>query len=67
VHAHELHLRIQPVGVLALVQPVEAVLDRGDGGGYGDPKRRLRERVLDDLRNGYVTEETARAVYGLDK
>ena len=37
-----------------------------NGGGYGDPKRRRRELVLDDLRNGYVTEETARTVYGAD-
>jgi N-methylhydantoinase B len=36
------------------------------GGGYGEPGRRRRELVLEDLRNGYVTEETARAVYGLD-
>jgi N-methylhydantoinase B len=38
----------------------------GNGGGYGDPRRRLRELVLDDLRNGYVTREQALSVYGLD-
>jgi N-methylhydantoinase B len=37
-----------------------------NGGGFGDPKRRDPELVRDDLRNGYVTEEVARAVYGLD-
>ena len=37
-----------------------------NGGGYGDPGRRRRELVLEDLRNGYVTEETARTAYGLD-
>jgi N-methylhydantoinase B len=36
------------------------------GGGYGEPGRRRRELVLEDLRNGYVTEETARTVYGID-
>ena len=36
----------------------------GNGGGYGDPRRRPRELVLDDLRNGFVTAERARAVYG---
>src|SRR3954451_13285854 len=35
------------------------------GGGYGDPRRRPRELVLDDLRNGLVTEQRARDVYGL--
>jgi N-methylhydantoinase B len=37
----------------------------GNGGGHGSPRRRRRELVLDDLRNDYVTEETARSVYGL--
>jgi N-methylhydantoinase B len=37
----------------------------GNGGGYGDPKRRPRELVLDDLRNGFTTERLAREVYGL--
>jgi N-methylhydantoinase B len=37
-----------------------------NGGGYGDPRRRPRELVLADLRDGYVTEETARSVYGLE-
>jgi N-methylhydantoinase B len=37
-----------------------------NGGGYGDPSRRRRELVLDDLRNGYVTEEVARSVYRVE-
>ena len=41
-------------------------LHTATGGGYGDPRRRARELVLDDLRNGYVTRETAREIYGLD-
>jgi N-methylhydantoinase B len=36
-----------------------------NGGGYGDPKRRDRARVLDDLRNGFVTREQAASLYGL--
>jgi N-methylhydantoinase B len=36
------------------------------GGGYGEPRRRGPELVLDDLRNGYVSEEVARTVYGLE-
>jgi N-methylhydantoinase B len=36
------------------------------GGGYGDPLGRPRDLVLEDLRNGYVTEETARTVYGFE-
>ncbi|HSH21986.1 MAG TPA: hydantoinase B/oxoprolinase family protein [Candidatus Caenarcaniphilales bacterium] len=37
----------------------------GNGGGYGDPRRRARELVLDDIRNGYVAEARARFVYEL--
>jgi N-methylhydantoinase B len=36
----------------------------GSGGGYGDPRRRRPARMLDDLRQGYVTVERARCVYG---
>jgi N-methylhydantoinase B len=36
----------------------------GNGGGYGDPRRRPRESVLDDLRNGYVNDATAQSIYG---
>jgi N-methylhydantoinase B len=38
----------------------------GCGGGYGDPGRRSAASVLEDLENGFVTEERARTVYGLE-
>ena len=38
----------------------------GGGGGYGDPKRRDRERVRTDVMRGYVSPQAAREVYGLD-
>jgi N-methylhydantoinase B len=41
-------------------------LHTANGGGYGEPAARPREVVLDDLRDGYVDEETARSVYGLE-
>jgi N-methylhydantoinase B len=37
----------------------------GNGAGYGRPDRRRRELVLEDLRNGYVSEEIAAGVYRL--
>jgi N-methylhydantoinase B len=37
-----------------------------NGGGFGDPRRRSRELVQDDLRNGFVSEEVARTVYGVE-
>jgi N-methylhydantoinase B len=38
----------------------------GSGGGHGDPSRRSRAKVLEDLENGFVSEERARAVYGVE-
>ncbi|MEM7543103.1 MAG: hydantoinase B/oxoprolinase family protein [Pseudomonadota bacterium] len=35
------------------------------GGGYGDPKTREIERVLADVRNGYVSIDGAREQYGV--
>nr|WP_232471908.1 hydantoinase B/oxoprolinase family protein [Pseudomonas aeruginosa] len=37
----------------------------GAGGGYGDPALRSREAVIEDLKNGYLSTETASAVYGV--
>ena len=37
----------------------------GTGGGYGDPRRRPRAHVLDDLKNGFVTPEQAAKYYGV--
>jgi N-methylhydantoinase B len=38
----------------------------GSGGGYGDPRRRAPEKVLEDVRNGFTTLERAREVYGVE-
>lgn len=37
----------------------------GAGGGYGPPAARDPAAVRDDLKNGYVDAQTARAVYGV--
>ncbi len=36
------------------------------GGGFGDPKERDPAAVLNDVRQGYVSAEAARADYGID-
>jgi N-methylhydantoinase B/oxoprolinase/acetone carboxylase alpha subunit len=36
------------------------------GGGYGDPRKRDRDRVARDLREGFVTIEAAREDYGYE-
>jgi N-methylhydantoinase B len=38
----------------------------GCGGGYGDPRERSRELVLEDIRNGLLSPDRAREVYAVD-
>lgn len=40
-------------------------LETPGGGGYGDPARRDPQRVLDDVLDGYVSEEAAVREYGV--
>lgn len=35
------------------------------GGGYGDPSARPKEAVIADIRNGYITADRAKSVYGV--
>ncbi len=37
----------------------------GTGGGFGDPRERDPQRVLDDVLDGYISVEQANAEYGL--
>ena len=39
-------------------------LQSAGGGGYGDPGERDPAHIVDDLKNGYLTEEAARTEYG---
>jgi N-methylhydantoinase B len=36
----------------------------GAGGGLGDPKKREREAIENDIRNGFITRERAAEIYG---
>ena len=38
----------------------------GNGGGFGDPRKRSPQRVLEDVRNGFASAEQALEVYGLE-
>jgi N-methylhydantoinase B len=42
-----------------------ARLHTATGGGYGPPSRRPKEKVLQDLREGYITPEQAAQDYGV--
>ncbi|MBW7922375.1 MAG: hydantoinase B/oxoprolinase family protein [Rubellimicrobium sp.] len=39
----------------------------GNGGGYGDPRKRSREAVAMDVKNGFLTPERARDIYGWEE
>lgn len=42
------------------------VLETGGGGGFGNPRERSCELVLEDLREGYISYERAVVDYGLE-
>ena len=49
------------------LKPGDALILRtGGGGGFGPPLERDRERVAHDVRQGYVSAEVARSVYGFE-
>ncbi len=39
----------------------------GTGGGYGDPLKRSKEKVMEDIKNGYITKEQALNFYHMDE
>ncbi|MBV9799375.1 MAG: hydantoinase B/oxoprolinase family protein [Solirubrobacterales bacterium] len=70
---HRLHLRRASGELLDVDTESFYNLDQNDvyeiyesgGGGYGDPKRRAAERVRDDVRDGLVSVQKARELYGV--
>ncbi|GLZ09082.1 5-oxoprolinase [Actinomadura sp. NBRC 104412] len=53
------------VAALDLAAGDAHVIELGGGGGHGDPKDRPVDQVLADVRAGYVSQEQARAAYGV--
>ena len=45
------------------LRPGEVIIGLDSGGGYGDPRLREPERVLDDVLEGWETVERARDLY----
>ena len=50
-------LKLEPGDVVRVIT--------ANGGGYGDPRERPRDKVLDDVKNGFVTSEQAAKYYGV--
>jgi N-methylhydantoinase B len=57
---------IDPKGRHQLAVGDRLTLIEAGGGGYGEPRERAREKVLHDLRNGFISAAVACAQYGLD-
>ena len=58
---------LPPKGATTIVRKGDRVVVQPAGsGGYGAPHERPREDVLADLANGYISEESARTLYGQD-
>src|SRR5215472_14636534 len=51
------------VNPLRLEEGEGFITEMGGGGGFGDPLERIAERVLADVRSGYVSLEAARRDY----
>ena len=48
------------------LQPEDVLINRsGGGGGWGNPFRRDPQHILSDVRNGFVSERSARENYGV--
>lgn len=54
------------LGAMAVDDPrLRITVETPGGGGYGDPRRRDPQRVLVDVRNGFVSAAAARQYYGV--
>lgn len=56
---------LEPIFTRALRAGDVLRLELSGGGGYGPPAARDPERVAEDVRNGYVSLESARSAYGV--
>lgn len=67
VHADGREAVYSSVSQLQLAKDDVIHIVTGNGGGYGDPLRRRRSKVLEDLKNGYITLDQAHSVFGLNQ
>ncbi len=59
-------IRIPASTNMAVRKGDRLTIEISGGGGYGDPKRRDRQAVRDDLACGRITARAARDIYGLE-
>jgi N-methylhydantoinase B len=57
---------LEPIQTRPLAAGDVIRFDRSGGAGFGPPWQRDRDAVLDDVRNGYVSADSATLIYQLD-
>jgi N-methylhydantoinase B len=55
---------LEPITTRQLAAGDVLRFERSGGGGYGPPQERNRDEVLDDVRNGYISAQSAKMIYG---
>ncbi|MEV6867355.1 hydantoinase B/oxoprolinase family protein [Streptosporangium subroseum] len=65
VGADGTHTELDPVAQLRLDAGERVLSHTSGGGGYGPPLARSPERVAHDVREGWISRERAREVYGV--
>jgi N-methylhydantoinase B len=55
---------LNPKGTHVIGRGERLIVEMPGGGGYGDPRKRSAEEIAEDLRNGYVSPQSAAAAYG---
>ena len=56
---------VPPKTIMWMDEKDEITMNPPGGGGYGDPLKRDPTQVLNDVRNGFVTEQAAESAYGV--
>jgi N-methylhydantoinase B len=56
---------LRPLETIKLMPGDRFSIEMAGGGGYGDPRQRAPELVVDDIKNGYVSIEAAEKEYGI--
>lgn len=66
---HEVYIndrRVMDKGIFELEQGHKLRLSTPAGGGMFDPKERSREKIPEDLKNGFISEKAAKEIYGFN-
>ncbi len=58
-------IRLKPMSTIRIFKGDKIIIRTPGGGGYGDPLKRDREKVINDYLNGKISKETMNNVYNI--